>query len=423
MNQQIPDLSDEADDALTALVDVDGGNFVTSGRQDVSNLLISTGPDVLWTPRGGGRVAVAYSVVADMESSIRLSTNVRNNGNYDFQLNSRTTDIVGHEPGTLKGVVISGYKKYSHALMGADYLFSDGFANVSHRDPAWMNHPDPGPTEPQREMSDQYIATVSDTNRSPNGLTFDPSPMGPPQSFAPGPRPPGGFSPTLPGEQQQLNTLMNGVNRLLHSQRRVGRAPSRSKHPANARGQTNVCHVLSGPSAASFDNISPHLMRDLMQRYNLTPAQAAGFAGNLGYESTGYTAAHEGSPESGAGGIGYAQWTGMKGKGRAKAFIAFIKKETGRNPTNEDLLNYKLNRGFMFSELDPGGNFHHVINNLRKINSGNSQSDVDAAVRVVWGEYETPRDYSDGTATSLLNRQCLGQRGLDDFNTSQFAPH
>lgn len=108
MSDEPEDISKEADQALAAAVAAvaSSGESDISARQDRSNTLVSSGPDVLWTPKGGSKEKVAYSVVAHMDTSIRLSKSVRNNGNYDFQLNSRTTKIKGHAPRTLKGVVV-----------------------------------------------------------------------------------------------------------------------------------------------------------------------------------------------------------------------------------------------------------------------------------------------------------------------------
>lgn len=163
---------DPYDAVLAALASEGGDEGMVSARQDRSNLLVSSGPDVLWTPKGGGKVPVAYSVVAHMDTSIRLSRSVRNNGEYDFQLNSRTTEIVGHEPGVLKGVKISGYKTYSHAKVASDFVYSEGYASVAHLHEAWINHPDPGPNEPQKPML--VAATTSNFKHACKALGIDP---------------------------------------------------------------------------------------------------------------------------------------------------------------------------------------------------------------------------------------------------------
>ena len=158
MSDDGSDVSEEADEALAALIAVAeaGGEAMISARQDASNLLVSTGPDVLWTPRGGGKVPGAYSVVAPLDPSIQLSMSVRNNGNYDFQLNSRTTTIQGHEPGTGGGMKVNGYMRYSHVMDASAFVYSEGFATVAHMQVAWINHPEPG-EEPQKAKSEVKI--------------------------------------------------------------------------------------------------------------------------------------------------------------------------------------------------------------------------------------------------------------------------
>ena len=98
-----------------------------------------------------------HPVVAFMSDTIRHSTDVRNNGCYDVHLNTRTVHLIGHEPGSGKGVVVPGYKTYSHARIATRHVYTDGFATVAHRDPAWINHPDPGRTEPRKDMGSETV--------------------------------------------------------------------------------------------------------------------------------------------------------------------------------------------------------------------------------------------------------------------------
>lgn len=155
MSDDPADLSEEANELLAALAAMAGGEGMISARQDASNMLVSTGPDVLWTPMGGKDKRVPYPVVvAPMDTSERLSMSVRNNGNYDFQLNSRTTFIKGHEKGIHKGVFVPGYQKYSHVMTASDFVYSEGFATVAHGMKAWINHPDLGPEEPRKDMNE-----------------------------------------------------------------------------------------------------------------------------------------------------------------------------------------------------------------------------------------------------------------------------
>ena len=157
MSEAVPDLSNEADAALTVLAGASGGEGMVSARQDRSNTVVSTGPDVCLTPRGGGMVPVPYSSIAFMDTAIRLSTTVRNNGNLDFQLNSRCSTSTGMEPGTGKGVKIQGWKGMALAAIASDFVYSQGWATVSHGDPAWINRPGPGDEEPEKPMETSEI--------------------------------------------------------------------------------------------------------------------------------------------------------------------------------------------------------------------------------------------------------------------------
>jgi hypothetical protein len=128
-----------------------------SARRHASNVIVSLGPDVCLTPVGSGMEPVCYSSIAFMSTAVRVSTSVRNNGCYDFQLNSRCETSTGHEPGTGRGVNEPGYLGPAHVKTASDFYFTEGFATVSHRDPAWINRPDLGPEEPQKTMGEEHI--------------------------------------------------------------------------------------------------------------------------------------------------------------------------------------------------------------------------------------------------------------------------
>ncbi|MQY49603.1 DUF4150 domain-containing protein [Rhizobiales bacterium RZME27] len=134
----------------------------TSGRRDGVNIMVTTGPDVCWTPIGDKMVPVAYTCVAFLDPSKRLSDDVRNNKRLDFQLNTRSRKITGHEPGTGKGVVVPGHLKYSHVKTASSSVFANGWAVVRDKDPAWMNHADIGPIEPQRALETLIVKSVWD---------------------------------------------------------------------------------------------------------------------------------------------------------------------------------------------------------------------------------------------------------------------
>lgn len=128
-----------------------------SARKHASNVIVSRGPDVCLTPVGADMEPVAYSSIAYMSTAVRVSTSVRNNGCYDFQLNSRCRTSEGHEPGEGRGVNDPGYLGPAHVRVASDFVYSEGFATVSHRDPAWINQPDEGPKEPQKAMTEVTI--------------------------------------------------------------------------------------------------------------------------------------------------------------------------------------------------------------------------------------------------------------------------
>ena len=86
---------------------------------------------------------------------------------------------------------------------------------------------------------------------------------------------------------------------------------------------------------------APMIMADLKRELGLTHEQAAGLVGNLGYESAGFKALQEGRPISGAGGFGYAQWTGP----RRRKFMQYAQ-QRGLDPKS-----HEANVGFLKHEL------------------------------------------------------------------------
>lgn len=128
-----------------------------SARRDGANIMHCTGPDVCWTPMGSSMVKVPYLSMVTLGSSVRTSRTVRNNGRQDFQLNSRALVVTGHEPGVGRGVKVNGYKSHALAKKGSKTVFSEGWAVVRDSDPAWINRPGPGGTEPHRLMSEKEV--------------------------------------------------------------------------------------------------------------------------------------------------------------------------------------------------------------------------------------------------------------------------
>lgn len=94
----------------------------------------------------------------------------------------------------------------------------------------------------------------------------------------------------------------------------------------------------------SFEERGGRVVRNLVQQFALSPNQAAGIVGNLGYESIGFTTLQEKKPlvEGSAGGYGWAQWTA----GRRRAFEAYC------NAGGLDQASDEANYGFLCKELN-----------------------------------------------------------------------
>lgn len=128
-----------------------------SARKDASNVIVTKGPDVCLTPRGSCMVPVAYTTIANLSTAVRYSPTVRNNGNYDFQLNSRCATSTGHEPGVGRGIISSGYLGHAHAAVASDYVCSTGYATVAHLDDAWANGVGLGAMETQKSSGEETV--------------------------------------------------------------------------------------------------------------------------------------------------------------------------------------------------------------------------------------------------------------------------
>ena len=121
-----------------------------SARKDGMNIIVTKGPDVCKTPMGSSMVPVPYMSMVTLGPASRTAKTVRNNGKHDFNLNTRTRLVTGHEPGVGKGVKDAGYKGFAHVQAASTKVFSEGWAVVRHGDPAWINAASAGPKETQR---------------------------------------------------------------------------------------------------------------------------------------------------------------------------------------------------------------------------------------------------------------------------------
>lgn len=108
------------------------------------------------------------------------------------------------------------------------------------------------------------------------------------------------------------------------------------------------------PAPASFERRGGWLVNRLAADFDLTPVQAAGIVGNLGYESAGFKKLQETKPAvaGSRGGYGWAQWTGP----RRRAFEKHAK-ANGLKPASDEA-NYR----FLITELR--GAYHATIINV-----------------------------------------------------------
>jgi hypothetical protein len=52
---------------------------------------------------------------------------------------------------------VPGYLGPAHVDLASAYVYSEGFATCSHRDPSWINRPDLGPVEPQKSKGEETL--------------------------------------------------------------------------------------------------------------------------------------------------------------------------------------------------------------------------------------------------------------------------
>lgn len=159
----------------------------------------------------------------------------------------------------------------------------------------------------------------------------------------------------------------------------------------NAEGAT-----FDMPATGRWEQRGGWVVRRLAADAALTPEQAAGLVGNLGYESAGFTALQEIKPlvPGSAGGYGWAQWTGP----RRREFERWCA-ERGLAPASDE-----ANYGFLLFELL--GSFKGFSARLRQMQS------VEDACRLTHEMYERPQDVLDGSYRSGPDRLTWARRAL-----------
>ena len=172
-------------------------------------------------------------------------------------------------------------------------------------------------------------------------------------------------------------------------------------YPAQAPGETGGAWAQPPTPLGGQDyrqrarDLSGRLQRD----FNLSPEQAAGLVGNLGYESGGLNpAAHEKGQPADKGGVGWAQWTGP----RRREF------ESWAAVNNLDPKSDAANYGFLRHELS-SPRWAGFLNDLRQTTSVGQATDLSLR------RFEAPAN----PAASETQRLRMAQQAL---NAPQIAP-
>lgn len=157
---------------------------------------------------------------------------------------------------------------------------------------------------------------------------------------------------------------------------------------------------MPGP-AASWEQRGGWVVRALMRDLDLKDFQAAGFVGNPGYESKGFTALQEIRPvvRGSKGGAGWCQWTGYTYPNDRRLKFESWCAAQGISPASDE-----ANYGFILEELR--GRFKGFTAKLRQCTT------IEEACRLTHAEYETPSDVLDGSYRSGPDRLRWAQRAL-----------
>jgi hypothetical protein len=146
-----------------------------------------------------------------------------------------------------------------------------------------------------------------------------------------------------------------------------------------------------------FLQLAPPVMEDLISHFSLSPVQAAAIVGNLGAESTDFTAHHEVGQAENRGGYGWAQWTGH----RRTAFFAWA--DSNGFPRESAEASYS----FLVHELETThGNVVHALKR---------QTELRGATHRFMRLYENPGVPHEPT------RQLRATQALKAYNESAFA--
>ena len=148
------------------------------------------------------------------------------------------------------------------------------------------------------------------------------------------------------------------------------------------------------PASGTWSERGGWVVKRLAADLGLTPEQAAGIVGNIGFESAGFTKLHEVGQPEGVGGYGWAQWTAD----RRVAYLAWC------NANNLDWRGDEANYRYLLVELK--GAYKRSVDALKQMGT------VEAAVFSFGQTYERPGGTTPSHLPGYEGRLSYAERAL-----------
>ena len=108
-------------------------------RQESGWMVVSSTPDVCRTPIGSSVVPVPYMIVAQLINAVKVSKNVRANGNPVVLHQSVITKTMGDEAGVLKGLSSKIHIANNYPDEGSSSVRINGKKSIRKKDKIYMN--------------------------------------------------------------------------------------------------------------------------------------------------------------------------------------------------------------------------------------------------------------------------------------------
>ena len=204
--------------------------------------------------------------------------------------------------------------------------------------------------------------------------------------------------PTIAGMSSAVSGGTNMGGGSGGSGKRNNVAPAEPVPLTLAQRIAQAANVKRNPMVpGSFSTQAPGIMRRLMSDFGVTREQAAGIVGNLGHESAGLQAGiQELKPRAGRGGLGWAQWTGV----RRVAFEKYLV-DNGLEATDPE-----ANYGFLKQEL--------LTTHKSALEAVRNTTDTEQATKVFEQTFEKAAD--DAKHYDARNR--YAQQALEAYDTA-----